>query len=573
MMKGHKIYIYFFVSLLGGSLLWLIGFLWSVYLDMSIFIEWELYFYNGSLMSVSLIIDWMSCLFMFTVCLISSAISLYSMYYMAEEDNFIRFFFLLFFFMCSMGFLIVSPNLISLLLGWDGLGLTSYALIIFYQSDSSGSAGMLTILSNRIGDVAILISIGLLLVKGGWNFIYLEDMGGKIAVAAIMLAGLTKSAQIPFSAWLPAAMAAPTPVSALVHSSTLVTAGVYLLIRFSEVLMSSGMNIYLFYISVMTMFMAGLSANYEMDLKKVIALSTLSQLGLMMMILSGGYSELAFFHLISHAMFKSTLFMCSGCIIHEGGGKQDMRMISGLGVSSPLLSVVLNAVNMALCGVPFLAGFYSKDLILEVMFSDPGGLGGTIIIALATGLTVSYSLRLLYSSLESSSVSGSVSGWGDINMVVIVSVSGLFFSSVTSGMMMSWFVVPSLDSSVVLGFSMKYMVFIIMFMFSVFFFEAKSSVNSLVKLNYIKSSSISLSQMWFMPTLSGSMMSWYPLGFGGDSFKNMDEGWVEYYGSNSGHKVFMEVSGFIQSGQKSVVVSSYLIGVYIMVGIFLFGVC
>nr|YP_009525974.1 NADH dehydrogenase subunit 5 [Pseudocrangonyx daejeonensis]AXT17543.1 NADH dehydrogenase subunit 5 [Pseudocrangonyx daejeonensis] len=573
MSSGCKIYIYFFLGLLLSAMSWLAFFFMVIYLDKSYFIEWELYFYNSSLMSVSLIFDWMSCLFMFTVCLISSGISLYSMYYMSEEDNYIRFFFILFFFMCSMGFLIISPNLISLLLGWDGLGLTSYALIIFYQSESSGSAGMLTILSNRIGDVAILISIGLVLVKGGWNFIYLDDLGGSLVVSLIILAGLTKSAQMPFSAWLPAAMAAPTPVSALVHSSTLVTAGVYLLIRFSEVVNSSGLGKYLFYISIMTMFMAGLSANFEMDLKKVIALSTLSQLGLMMMILSAGCSELAFFHLISHAMFKSTLFMCSGCIIHESGGWQDLRTMSGLVNSSPLLSVVLNIVNMALCGVPFLAGYYSKDLILEVGLGGMSGFASVILVGLATGLTVSYSLRLLYSSLDSSGKGCSLMGSGDMNMVVIISVSGLLFSSVISGFVLSWVVVPSADMSVVLGFSLKYLVFIVSFIFSVGVFfevsEISNVYNSMLILIWLKKS---LSQMWFMPNISGALMGSTYLYSGELSFKNMDGGWIEFYGSGSGHKLVMNMGSLIQTGQKSIVVSSYLVSIYLMIMVAMYSV-
>ncbi|MBV8802688.1 MAG: NADH dehydrogenase subunit 5, partial [Gammaproteobacteria bacterium] len=185
--------------------------------------------------------------------------------------------------------------------------------------------------------------------------------------ALVILAGITKRAQIPFSAWLPAAIAAPTPVSALVHSSTLVTAGVYIIIRFRPALQQSGLWVLLFFISTITMFIAGLGANYEFDLKKIIALSTLRQLGVIIIILSLGIPVLAFFHLLTHAIFKALLFLCAGAVIHRSVDWQDIRKLGGVITVIPLTSACFNRANMALCGLPFLAGFYSRDLILEIL--------------------------------------------------------------------------------------------------------------------------------------------------------------------------------------------------------------
>jgi len=163
----------------------------------------------------------------------------------------------------------LSPNIIRILLGWDGLGLVSYCLVIYYQNPKSANAGIVTILSNRIGDVAILLCISWLINFGGWNFFYLQYLyfarDTWLILGLVILAAITKRAQIPFSAWLPAAIAAPTPVSALVHSSTLVTAGVYLLIRFSYMM---GRRNFLFFVGVLTIFISGLGANFEIDLKK-----------------------------------------------------------------------------------------------------------------------------------------------------------------------------------------------------------------------------------------------------------------------------------------------------------------
>jgi NADH-ubiquinone oxidoreductase chain 5 len=212
----------------------------------------------------------------------------------------------------------------------------------------------------------------------------------------IVFAGITKRAQIPFSSWLPAAIAAPTPVSALVHSSTLVTAGVYLLIRFNFLIVETSLGFFLLLISGLTIFMAGLGANFEFDLKKIIALSTLSQLGLIIRILSLGFFKLAFFHLLTHALFKALLFICAGVIIHNIKNSQDIRDIGKLVIFIPLTLICLNVANLALCGLPFLSGFYSKDLILEIVLIRNINIFSYFLFFFSTGLTVIYSLRLFY---------------------------------------------------------------------------------------------------------------------------------------------------------------------------------
>ena len=194
--------------------------------------------------------------------------------------------------------------------------------MIYYQNEKSANAGILTALSNCIGYVAILLAIILLASRGGWNFYFYTELfnnieGCGIVGALVVLAAITKRAQIPFSAWLPAAMAAPTPVSALVQSSTLVTAGVYLLVRFRTAIEVSITQTVLLLLSRLTIFIAGLGANFEYDLKKIIALSTLRQLGVIIRILSLGNANLAFFHLLRHALFKALLFICAGVVIHN----------------------------------------------------------------------------------------------------------------------------------------------------------------------------------------------------------------------------------------------------------------
>jgi NADH-ubiquinone oxidoreductase chain 5 len=192
-------------------------------------------------------------------------------------------------------------------------------------------------------------------------------------------------------------MAAPTPVSALVHSSTLVTAGVYLLIRFSFIL-GENCSVALIFISSITIFMSGIVAIFEYDFKKIIALSTLSQLGIIMFAISLGLNEVAFFHLLSHALFKALLFLCAGILIHGVGNTQDIRSFGSLCLNFPLVRVCMNLANLSLCGVPFLAGFYSKDLIVELACQNSWGIFILVIIFVCLGLTVLYSVRLTYFS-------------------------------------------------------------------------------------------------------------------------------------------------------------------------------
>jgi NADH-ubiquinone oxidoreductase chain 5 len=221
-------------------------------------------------------------------------------------------------------------------------------------------------------------------------------MRGKILIFIILLAAIRKRAQIPFSTWLPMAIAAPTPVSALVHSSTLVTAGVYLIIRFNKFLLGRGIGIYLFYLSVLTIFIAGIMANVENDLKKIIALSTLSQLGLIIIILRIGFNIIAFYHLLTHAIFKSMLFMCAGIIIHSIRNNQDIRLLGNLNEIAPFTIIRFYISNLALCGIPFISGFYSKDLIMELVYNFKINLYILIFIVISLILTVSYSFRLFY---------------------------------------------------------------------------------------------------------------------------------------------------------------------------------
>nr|QCU46808.1 NADH dehydrogenase subunit 5 [Lucilia sericata] len=535
--------------------------------DYSIFIEWEVVSMNSMNIVMTLLFDWMSLIFMSFVLMISSLVIFYSKEYMESDYKINRFIMLVLMFVTSMMLLIISPNLISILLGWDGLGLVSYCLVIYFQNVKSYNAGMLTALSNRIGDVAFLLAIAWMLNYGSWNYIfYLEVMKSNMEMmivgGLVMLAAMTKSAQIPFSSWLPAAMAAPTPVSALVHSSTLVTAGVYLLIRFNILLSSSWLGNLLLLLSGLTMFMAGLGANYEFDLKKIIALSTLSQLGLMMSILSMGYYKLAFFHLLTHALFKALLFMCAGAIIHNMNNSQDIRLMGSLSLMMPLTSSCFNVANLALCGMPFLAGFYSKDLILETVSLSYINMFSFFLYFFSTGLTVCYSFRLVYYTMTGDSNFSSLNMLNDEGWVMLKSMMGLLILSIFGGSMLSWLIFPTpmvvvLPSYLklltlfvcIVGGIMGYMISNV----SLFFYN-----KALNNYNF----SYFLGSMWFMPYISTYGIINYSLIVGNMVVKSFDQGWSEYFG---GQQLYLNL---VKNSQLNQMLQNNNLKIYLLSFIF-----
>nr|YP_009433264.1 NADH dehydrogenase subunit 5 [Phymata americana]AGO27994.1 NADH dehydrogenase subunit 5 [Phymata americana] len=560
--------------MLGGQLLLIIGislFLLGLFFlnnEVYLFLDWEFFSLNSCTMTMSFIFDWMSLMFMGCVLLISSMVIFYSKSYMNSDVYNVRFFFLVCLFVLSMMLMIISPNLISILLGWDGLGLISYGLVIYFQNYKSYSAGMLTILTNRLGDVAILISIAWMLNLGSWHFIFyskLSDSWSIYLFLLIILAGFTKSAQIPFSSWLPAAMAAPTPVSALVHSSTLVTAGVYLIIRFYNLFNFDSW--FFLMIGMMTMFMAGLGASFEYDLKKIIALSTLSQLGLMMSILFLGFPMVSFFHLLTHAFFKALLFLCAGLMIHCMSDSQDIRHMGVMVSQLPVTCCCFCVSNLSLCGIPFLAGFYSKDMIMELMMTDYFNFFVFIIFFVSIGLTVSYTFRLVYYCLSFNMNCYSCQSYFE-DSLMNKSMFLLTFLSVCSGSMLGWLIFSS-PSLLVFPIELKLMPVFFSIIGGWLGYELSfTSFESLytMRLYFI---SFFMGSMWFMPMFSTYFIYSQTLNSSKVLIESMDGGWGEYFISKSWYSFFslagQKFSFFGENNIKLLMLSFFLIALLLII--------
>nr|AHB23658.1 NADH dehydrogenase subunit 5 [Idris sp. MM-2013] len=418
-------------------------FLKFLILKMNFFIEISVMKFFKKNFTLILYLDYKSFMFLMVVLLISSMIVIYSLEYMSEDKFGVRFIYLLMMFVFSMLLMILGQNLLMILLGWDGLGLISYCLVIYYNNWNSYNSGMITVLTNRLGDIGLLISIGMLSVVGDWNYLFFPFFSKLFFFFMIMLACFTKSAQIPFSSWLPMAMAAPTPISALVHSSTLVTAGVYLMFRLEKLIFSLNLKNFMVMISLMTMFFSGVNALFENDFKKIIALSTLSQLGLMMMSLILGLKLMSFFHLIIHALFKSLLFMCAGLILHSTLNNQDIRFMGSMGKSYFVTLMMFNSSSLALCGFPFMSGFYSKDLILDLSIFLNLNYFVLMMFYFSIMLTVVYSFRLIFYMLNNFFKFFSYQICSDLKLMNL-SMIILFICSIISGSLFNWFLFNSL---------------------------------------------------------------------------------------------------------------------------------
>ncbi len=363
-------------------------------------------------------IDTMTAIMLIVVTTVSSLVHLYSIGYMHEDPSRPRFFAYLSLFTFAMLMLVTADNLVQLFFGWEGVGLASYLLIGFwYEKPSANAAAMKAFVMNRVGDFGFMLGIFAIFVMTGsvaFDTIFAQapSLAGKsihflwgewdapTVIALLLFVGaMGKSAQLLLHTWLPDAMEGPTPVSALIHAATMVTAGVFMVARMSPIfeLSHDALNVVMF-IGATTAFFAATVALVQNDIKKVIAYSTCSQLGYMFVAMGAGAYSIGMFHLLTHACFKALLFLCAGSVIHAMHHEQDMRHMGGLWKKIPFTYGMMLIGTLAITGFPFLAGYYSKDAIIESAWASHGyfALYGWVMTVVAAALTSFYSWRLIF---------------------------------------------------------------------------------------------------------------------------------------------------------------------------------
>ena len=363
----------------------------------------------------SLLFDSLAAVMALVVTWVGFLIHVYSVGYMKHDNSYARYFCFLNLFIFFMMVLILGDNFPVMFVGWEGVGLASYLLIGFWFEDSEKAyAGRKAFIVNRIGDFGFILGIFLIFVTfGSVNY---QEVFGKLAdpqlngtistttitaIAILLFAGAVgKSAQFPLYVWLPDAMAGPTAVSALIHAATMVTAGVYLAARCNIIFtLAPGVQYAVLIVATFTAFFAAAIAITQNDIKKVLAYSTVSQLGYMFMAIGVGAYAVAIFHVVTHAFFKALLFLGSGSVIHAMSGEQDIRFMGGLRKYIPITGLTFFVGTLAIAGIPLLSGFYSKDSILAAVY-DRGFTVFWLVALITAGLTAFYMMRLYLLTFE-----------------------------------------------------------------------------------------------------------------------------------------------------------------------------